>query len=456
MSIDTTQNIFARPTIINDTFTTHSGNVFLCDYNNLSYINLYNKNSKNNYADELGINFKACNITDNIVDATIKVESSILNTSDYQGTMTIKADTVNMDANTFNFCKNVATDTYLMYENFDNDTFLVTAKTIGATNTIEFNDDGIDISASTVNHKGNTFTFCDSVNTHITAYKSDADLIKEVGFKFKFNPNSVNEYDARIRGGVGESGRNAIQLDAELVKHRGNILITVAQDTTANGGNYSTYITNYNKDDDMQIGTVYKSSKLRSDWFDAIVSVRPDTSIYATDVGFSQFVNSNPKFYNSEKRSTGTWSVMASKIDVGNVADEILIGTCDISGVGYDGYSWNKTFTPKNVIVIGNQNSDVTINGSVNIPNLPQGPQGPQGIQGERGWTGWTGPVGPQGPQGPQGDRGQQGNEGPKGDAGDPAAVTAAMILAAFGLAAGTISTLNSVATGIGLFGTLR
>ena len=73
--------------------------------------------------------------------------------------------------------------------------------------------------------------------------------------------------------------------------------------------------------------------------------------------------------------STGFYGIMASLVDIGNVADEINIGASKTSGLGYNMSNWNKKtanltpLLPPNTINIGNDNSIINLYGKVYIVN---------------------------------------------------------------------------------------
>ena len=68
---------------------------------------------------------------------------------------------------------------------------------------------------------------------------------------------------------------------------------------------------------------------------------------------------------NTTGNGCGTWGVMASKIDIGNQADEILIGTNALGGMGFDADIPATSNFNTNIIKIGNGLSKIFLYGQV-------------------------------------------------------------------------------------------
>ena len=102
-----------------------------------------------------------------------------------------------------------------------------------------------------------------------------------------------------------------------------------------------------------------------SNVYDAYISVTGNPSSSATNLGGS--LNSANTYQNTTLNSCGTMTLGASRIDIGNVADEINIGACktDATGFNYNSNIPANQTSARNYITIGNENSVVRINGRI-------------------------------------------------------------------------------------------
>jgi hypothetical protein len=125
----------------------------------------------------------------------------------------------------------------------------------------------------------------------------------------------------------------------------------------------------YNNFDNL-ILTTFKANQLyANNAYDAFIKVTGDPSSYATNIGFSL---DPTNIYNNligvnRGNSCGTVAIGASRIDIGNVADEINIGACKSDSAGFN-YDTNVPTTQpyaSNNIVIGNSLSITDIYGAV-------------------------------------------------------------------------------------------
>ena len=104
-----------------------------------------------------------------------------------------------------------------------------------------------------------------------------------------------------------------------------------------------------------------KNTAVNTNSYDAYEKVTGVTSIYNSPLLLSPDIFSG----NTTGNGCGTWGVMASKIDIGNQADEILIGTNALGGMGFDADIPATANFNTNIIKIGNGLSKIFLYGQV-------------------------------------------------------------------------------------------
>ena len=149
--------------------------------------------------------------------------------------------------------------------------------------------------------------------------------------------------------------QGAFRLSADIMYHQGTQLKAAQSSTAQSSITLKNTAVNTNQ-------VLFKSQENRlTNSYDAYQNVTGVTSIYNSPGLLGTDIFSN----NTTGNSCGTWGVMASKIDIGNQADEILIGTNALGGMGFDAdipatYNFNT-----NIIKIGNGLSKIFLYGQV-------------------------------------------------------------------------------------------
>ena len=163
-----------------------------------------------------------------------------------------------------------------------------------------------------------------------------------IDFSGKFNPTSDNQ--------------GAFKLAADVISHQGSQLKAVQSSTSQSS------ITLKNNTTTNTNQLLFKSQDNRvTNSYDAYQKVTGVTSIYNSPGLLGTDIFSG----NTTGNSCGTWGVMASKIDIGNQADEILIGTNALSGMGFDADIPATSNFNTNIIKIGNGLSKIFLYGQV-------------------------------------------------------------------------------------------
>jgi hypothetical protein len=162
-----------------------------------------------------------------------------------------------------------------------------------------------------------------------------------------------NNYDARISVTGNTSTTNAID---------GNGIMSL-ESVVANIASFSNRMMTVSPDGSYldSMGQFFKvNSSNVTNTSDACVLVTKAPSTYALPT-YQTNLNTNAN-------NKGTWTLMASKVDIGNLADEICLGTSNMYNVETTTSTTGADFAlglKKNRIVIGNSQSDVYINGTL-------------------------------------------------------------------------------------------
>ena len=146
----------------------------------------------------------------------------------------------------------------------------------------------------------------------------------------KANENSALYNDATIDiSGVQNAladNQGTTKLSSNKVIHQGIQFQAVQSSSTQSSISLKNTCVNTNQ-------ILFKSQENRvTNTYDAYQKATGVTSIYNSPGLLGTDIFSG----NTSGNSCGTWGVMASKIDIGNQADEILIGTNALGGMGFD------------------------------------------------------------------------------------------------------------------------
>jgi hypothetical protein len=234
----------------------------------------------------------------------------------------------------------------------------VTLSVVGNTVDTLLNDVGtFKMAAKQFYHIGNQFVISQSNSffsfVRISNY-SNIERLNKIEMAFRANDlNVYNNFDARITVVGNTSTTNTIDgygvMSLEAVACNiasfANRMLTVSPDIS-----YPDSIGQFFK---VNSSNVTNNS-------DACVLVTKASSTYALPT-YQTNTNTNPA-------NKGTMSLMASKIDIGNLADEICLGTSNMYNVENTLTTTTADFAlgmKKNRKVIGNSQSDVYINGTL-------------------------------------------------------------------------------------------
>ena len=188
----------------------------------------------------------------------------------------------------------------------------------------------------TVNDVGNGIHMLLKANESTAAYNDVT-----IDMSGKSNPTSDNQ--------------GTFKLAADVMTHQGTQFKAAQSSTAQSSITLKNTAVNTNQ-------ILFKSQENRvTNSYDAYQKVTGVTSIYNSSGLLTTDIFSG----NTTGNGCGTWGVMASKIDIGNQADEILIGTNALGGMGFDAdipaaYNFNT-----NIIKIGNGLSKIFLYGQV-------------------------------------------------------------------------------------------
>ena len=189
----------------------------------------------------------------------------------------------------------------------------------------------------TVNDVGNGIHMLLKANESTTAAFNDV----TVDIAGKSNPTSDNQ--------------GTLKLAADVMTHQGTQFKAAQSSTAQSSITLKNTAANTNQ-------ILFKSQENRlTNSYDAYQKVTGVTSIYNSPGLLTTDIFSG----NTTGNGCGTWGVMASKIDIGNQADEILIGTNALGGMGYDADIPAMSNFNTNIIKIGNGLSKIFLYGQV-------------------------------------------------------------------------------------------
>jgi hypothetical protein len=192
-------------------------------------------------------------------------------------------------------------------------------------------------------------------NTALGKYiKVQNDTTNGINMLIKGNATTSAFSDATInvRGSSNISNTGEIVVNTTKVTHQGSQFSSAVSYTKLSGS------ATFNSGVNLMSQLIKAKESNSNNVYDAYINVNGTPSTYATGLGFSQ---------NTTGNSCGTMQLMASRIDIGNVANCINIGAVltDSAGFTYN-QNYAYSFIPqKTVINIGNSLSKIYLNGQV-------------------------------------------------------------------------------------------
>jgi hypothetical protein len=180
---------------------------------------------------------------------------------------------------------------------------------------------------------------------------------------FKSNQASNTPYDSCIAIQSRSSNPDSLQ-NAGYLSHFG----TAFKHVISSSG--KSFITSYNYFNNV-VASIFKASESKTDpttgnptLYDAFLYITGTPSEYAYDFGGSLDTFTG-QAANSTNNGSGFLSIGASRIDIGNVSDEINIGSANTTGTSYKYDTLNTQKSVSNKITIGNSLSEIIIAGKV-------------------------------------------------------------------------------------------
>jgi hypothetical protein len=223
----------------------------------------------------------------------------------------------------------------------------------------------IQVSSTTGTQCGGDVTIASKTLTTVLSAtgKSYVKTVNDVGngmhmyIKTNETTAAYNDVTIDISGKANPTSDNqgAFKLSADIMYHQGTQLKAAQSSTAQSSITLKNTAVNTNQ-------VLFKSQENRqTNNYDAYEKVTGVTSIYNSPLLLGTDIFSG----NTTGNGCGTWGVMASKIDIGNQADEILIGTNALGGMGFDADIPATSNFNTNIIKIGNGLSKIFLYGQV-------------------------------------------------------------------------------------------